>query len=204
VLGWLAEPRAALGGRTNNEIGSGSWRRQRKRRQKRPWDTGTDEVKMGTTFVEIEGNGFWMADGTLEVFLRLVALQIPPDPDSDSLARRIRDQWLLASSGAFGGHVPHALEEFARHPGGREVVVAAIRGLGEVLAAAPHDLDAGFLQLLGVGRDLLSVRRQQLLEVATAFLDLLDGRMFGGAADGSFMPGTATSMRSESGSSGPS
>jgi hypothetical protein len=83
---------------------------------------------MGSTFVEIDGKGFWMRDGILELWLRLLALHVE-DPDEGSVGRGIRDNWLLASRGHFGGCVPDGLEEAVSTPEGRAVVVAAIQSL---------------------------------------------------------------------------
>lgn len=147
---------------------------------------------MGSTFVEIDGNGFWMRDGILELWLRLLALHIEDAQDRMALAHRIRDQWLLASRGYFNGCVPLDLKADTATPEGRRVVVGAIHSLLEALQRAPDALDAGVLNLLGMeGGDFAQgLKKEQLIEIGKAFLDLLDGHQFGGSSDTSFMPGS--------------
>lgn len=74
---------------------------------------------MGTTFVTMTRNasgkaqGFWMNDGMLELWLRLLALHLP-EPTNDgeySATVEIRNNWLLASRGYFVGCVPHSMED---------------------------------------------------------------------------------------------
>lgn len=77
---------------------------------------------MGTSFVGIgePRRGFWMSDGVLELWLRFLALHVEDPVESGSLETRIRDQWLLASRGFFGGCVPVGLEEAVSTPRGRQ------------------------------------------------------------------------------------
>ena len=111
---------------------------------------------MGTTFVtlsrEASGKepGFWMRDSMLELWLRLLALHLPEPTDSGQhrATLAIRNQWLLASRGYFGGCVPHGMEEACATPEGRNVVRDAIDSLLGALQRASAPLDAGTLDLL--------------------------------------------------------
>lgn len=148
---------------------------------------------MGTTFVAIGERGFWMRDGVLELWLRLLALHVD-DPDrsrSATVAGDIRDQWLVASRGYFNGCVPVGLHEAVSTPEGRELVVRSIESLLKALSKAPPTLDKGVLNVLGMdgefGQDF---ETSGLLQVGQAFLDLVDGKIGSDASDTSFMPGS--------------
>lgn len=148
---------------------------------------------MGTTFVNIGERGFWMRDGILELWLRLLSLHLPEPTSQDRTTSRllpIRDRWLLASRGYFNGCVPVDLAEAVGDAEGRQVVVEGIRSLLDALAHAPPSLDAATLNLLGgEGRWTSDIETRALTEVGAAFLDLIEGRIDSGAADTSFMPG---------------
>lgn len=147
---------------------------------------------MGTTFVTIDStHGFWMRDGILELWLRLLALNIQEFPDAESLGRTIRDQWLLGSTGYFGGHVPHGLETLANTERGQQIIQGAMESLMSKLKKAPQHLDGPTLDLLGIdgtfGDPLETCR---LIEVGDAFLDLIDGNIKTDATSTEFMPGS--------------
>jgi hypothetical protein len=160
---------------------------------------------MGTTFVtlkrEVSGKepGFWMRDGMLELWLRLLALHLPEPTDSGQhqATLKIRNQWLLASRGYFGGCVPHGMEDACATQEGRAVVRMAIDSL---LAALEHHntpLDAGTLNLLGIegGWFTKPIDREWLEEIGYAFLDLLDGKISGVTSSTEIMPGSTPYKR---------
>src|SRR5689334_18414519 len=99
---------------------------------------------MGTSFVtlsrEVSGNepGFWMRDGMLELWLRLLALHLPEPTDSGEhqATIEIRNRWLLASRGHFIGCVPHSMEDACATQEGRTVVRMAINSLLAALREA--------------------------------------------------------------------
>ena len=132
-----------------------------------------------------------MRDGILELWLRLLALHVE-DPDEGSVGRMIRDNWLLASRGYFGGHVPDGLEEAVSTPEGRAIVVAAIQSLMKALRKGPEALDHGTLNLLGLegGEFYGDVESGRLIQVGEAFLALIDGRIQTDASSTEFMPGS--------------
>jgi len=146
---------------------------------------------MGTTFVTADGErGFWMRDGLLELFLRLLALHLE-EPREPGAATVIRDAWLLASRGWFTGCVPHGLEDAVRTDEGRALVRGAIGSLRAALASAPPALDAAVLNLLGMeGRWEAPIETERLVEISQAFVDLLDGKIDQTARDTRFMPGS--------------
>ena len=152
---------------------------------------------MGTTFVSLtdttsEGEiGFWMRDAVLELWLRLLALHIPEPLSDHDVSYRIRNQWLLASRGYFGGHVPHDLHQATATHEGRTIVLAAIASLMDQLAHAPTILNGPTLDLLGIeGNFRDDFETQRLVDVGNAFRDLLDGKITCTVESTAFMPGS--------------
>src|SRR4051812_21140573 len=146
---------------------------------------------MGTSFVGIKEKGFWMQDSILELWLRLLALHIA-DPDESFVAQKIRDNWLLASRGYFGGHVPSQIEEAVSTIEGKEIVLAAIRSLMEALANGPDLLDHGTVNLLGF-QDVNfngALESKRLLQVGEAFISLIAGEIQSDATSTEYMPGS--------------
>ena len=147
---------------------------------------------MGSSFVEIAGKGFWMRDRVLELWLRLLALHLEdPAKEETHVVRTIRDNWLLASRGYFGGHVPTDLEEAVSTQEGRAAVIAAIGSLSRALKNAPAKLDHQTLNVMGFeGSEFTGdIERAQLLEIAEAFLDLIAGKIQSDDTSTEFMPG---------------
>lgn len=154
---------------------------------------------MGTTFVTLsredseKETGFWMRDQMLEIWLRLLALHLPEPTDSGEhgATLEIRNRWLLASRGYFGGCVPHRMEDACATPEGRAVIRDAIDSLLAALQKGTAPLDAGTLDLLGIeGTPFASVERRWIQEIGQAFIDLLDGRIIATAASTDVMPGS--------------
>lgn len=151
---------------------------------------------MGTTFVTVthdaSGNepGFWMSDRMLELWLRLLALHLPDSTNSD-VANEIRNKWLLASRGCFGGCVPHGINDICATQEGRAVVHSAVDSLLTALRQTATPLDVDTMNLLGIqGLFSAPVEREWLEEIGYAFLDLLAGKITGTAASTEVMPGS--------------
>lgn len=161
---------------------------------------------MGTTFVtlsrEASGKepGFWMRDGMLELWLRLLALHLPEPTDNGEYQAtlKIRNQWLLASRGYFNGCVPHGMEDACATQEGRAVVRMAIDSLLAALQQARTPLDADMLNLLGIegGQFTVPIERKWLQEIGHAFLDLLDGKIRCVPSSTEIMPGSKPYKRS--------
>jgi hypothetical protein len=147
---------------------------------------------MGTSFVSIGGNGFWMSDSVLELWLRLLALHVEDPPESCGAATKIRDLWLLASRSHFYGCIPNGLGEATSTEEGATIVRNGVRSLLGELEIAPPLLNKDVLNLLGFmdGTFTRDVETRKLVEVGHAFLDLIDGKITADASDASFMPGS--------------
>jgi hypothetical protein len=158
---------------------------------------------MGTSFVTLTHGsigtepGFWMQDRMLELWLRLLALHLP-EPTNDGSNREtipIRNEWLLASRGYFGGCVPHGMEDACATPAGRKVVRIAIESLIAVLKQVSRPLDADTCDLLGIDGNFAPIERHWLLDIGYAFLDLLDGCITATASSTDIMPGSKPYVR---------
>lgn len=155
---------------------------------------------MGTTFVTLTPDasgkelGFWMNDGMLELWLRLLALHLPEPTNSGEYRAtiEIRNQWLLASRGYFGGCVPHSMEDACATEEGRAVVRIAIDSLLGALQQSATPLDADTMNLLGIegGQFMAPIERKWLEDVGYAFLDLMDGKISDVSGSTEVMPGT--------------
>jgi hypothetical protein len=146
---------------------------------------------MGTSFVSINRKGFWMNDSVLELWLRLLALHIDIEesPEKEFVGRKIRDNWLLASSIHFMGCVPDRLDEAVSTDEGREVVIQAINSLIDALKKGPETLDGDTLSLLGFQDGYGDFEGRRLIEVGNAFLALIAGEVQEGPGPKGFMPG---------------
>lgn len=146
---------------------------------------------MGTSYVEVNLQGFWMRDSVLELWMRLVALHMEEPTKDDSIIRPIRDQWLLGSRGYFNGCIPIDLNDDVSSDAGKKLITDAIRSVLKHLSRAPDTLDKNVLNLLGIdsGSFTQNIETWRLIEVSEAFLDLIDGKITGTAESTEFMPG---------------
>jgi hypothetical protein len=162
---------------------------------------------MGTTYVTLSREssgkepGFWMRDGMLDLWLRLLSLHLPEPTDrgEHQATLKIRNQWLLASRGYFTGCVPHGMEDACSTQAGRAVVRTAIDSLLAALQQAKTPLDFDSLNLLGIegGHFTAPIDRKWLREIGYAFLDLLDGKISGVPSSTEIMPGSKPYIRSD-------
>ena len=104
---------------------------------------------MGSSFTRFHDKGFWSRDHLLEVWLRLAALNLPREAYAGGWLRHVRDEWLLQSSGMFGGYITPNLDQLADTPEKVEQLLAvsdrtieAVRRCGETVPAAALNLIA--------------------------------------------------------------
>ncbi|MCG8347770.1 MAG: hypothetical protein MI924_08330 [Chloroflexales bacterium] len=130
---------------------------------------------MGTSYIEVNEQGFWMRDSILELWMRLVALHIEEPTEDDSQTRRIRDQWLIASRGYFNGCIPIDLNDDVSTEKGKQIIIDTINSVLNGLRQAPEALNKDVLNLLGItGAFIQDIETWRLIEVGEAFLDLID------------------------------
>jgi len=150
---------------------------------------------MGTTFVcGGLGDGFWIKDSMLELWLRFASMHIADSVEDQSISHRIRNEWLLASRGYFNGCVPLSLDENISTLEGKQAVLHAVNSLLTSLRQAPRLLDRGVVNLMGMSSEFVGdVETWRLIEVSEAFVDLINGKPFGNAATSLAMPGSGPS-----------
>jgi hypothetical protein len=147
---------------------------------------------MAITFVGAEQSGFWMHDTILELWLRWAALHIDDQCADPALARRIRDQWLLASRGLCRGTVPLDLVADTATGPGRDIVLGAAASLLKSLREGPPVLSRDVINLMGMsGKFMNDVETHRLIEVSESIIGWIGGKAFGGNVDHSFMPGSS-------------
>jgi hypothetical protein len=133
-----------------------------------------------------------MQDGILELWLRLTALHLEEPTSPTSPVRAIRDQWLLASRGYFGGCIPDGVEDAVSTDEGKRLVLKAISSLAWRLNTCPEILDQNVLNLLGVeGVTFVNgCQTWRLQEVCSAVVGLIEGRIGGDTSQTELMPGS--------------
>jgi hypothetical protein len=148
---------------------------------------------LGTSFVSRSDRGFWIQDSLLELWLRLASLHIDDPYPSGGVAATIRDQWLLASRGYFGGCVPDGLEEALSTAEGEALVRSAFGSLLKALASAPEFLGKDVFNLMGFSHCSFKgdIETRRLIEVGNAFLNLIDGKITTGPGDTPLYPGSS-------------
>ncbi|HET9637584.1 MAG TPA: hypothetical protein VFP12_00075 [Allosphingosinicella sp.] len=137
-------------------------------------------------FVTVDGeHGYWVGGAFFDLWLLLLALHIHPSEALDSLEARISNQWLYAARTNVGGLEADRLEEFAREPAALEIIRSALASLTETLERLPETINPDAFELLGFGadRNFAPTPRSDLLAMAAAFADLLDGRIEARAGD---------------------
>jgi len=82
-------------------------------------------LRMGTSFVEYKGCGFWSWDGYLEHVLFLLAEAIGPSPQEPWLDD-VRDDWRQQSFGAFTGSIDPNLDEYVTSENRQQVILKLI------------------------------------------------------------------------------
>jgi hypothetical protein len=139
---------------------------------------------MSQSPIQVGEHGFWVADGLLCPWLRMLALNLrePMRDDSAetvSLIKSVRDRFLFVSKGYCMGWAPIKLEETFATPEGKEVVRAAIITLLDFLSRAPETLPRNALDLWGFDEASTpgyDIKTAWLIEVGKAFLVLMEDR----------------------------
>jgi hypothetical protein len=149
---------------------------------------------MGTSFVAFEENGFWMEDSLLALWLRLAALHIRCGANDEDALTRLRNGWMLHSQSWGPGVVIADLDAIAHDAVAKAGLITAIRSTQTLLADVGTEIQPGILNLLGVEPIIwtMPIKTAGLQEIASAFIDLLEGRIDAKANSMEFMPGSRT------------
>lgn len=119
-------------------------------------------AEMGNSYVSFQNRRFRSRDSLLEVWFRLLALNLPSQQyNTDSWIHDLRDEWLFQASGLWNGVVSPQLDKYCTSQERIDVVICASDFLMEQLDKCGDTIGRNELGLLGVGSfdDDFSVRR---------------------------------------------
>lgn len=152
---------------------------------------------MGSSFVSRAGQGFWVNDSLLRLWLRLAALHISDGGIAEDGIGGLRDRWLLHSRESFVGCIDAGLDKFSADQSARDSIAAACEQLRDALERGEAPLDAGTLNVLGiVGLQFLGdVPRKDLRDLCESFLLLLADRFPATASDQVYIPARSSGVK---------
>jgi hypothetical protein len=139
------------------------------------------EARMGSSFTEFRGRGFWTPDGKIEILLYLMATAVASQQVTEPWLAQAAAQWRLQATAGFQGAVDAGLDRLIGSDPNRVGVVA------ELARRVEHDLQqttviaAAQLAGAGVGGPGTEwsgdITAAEMLPVAAAMRDLLTGRI---------------------------
>jgi hypothetical protein len=146
---------------------------------------------MGKSFVEFRGHGFHARDTPLELWLRLVTLQLRYRVAiEDAAFRDLRETWLIATSGCQG--CVGECAGFDRVLSNDDLVKVAIEASEEVLKAVKElgpKLDHKYLNTLGLpGHFMADLDTWKVVQVGEHFVRLLRGEVDWDARSSPLLP----------------
>ena len=108
---------------------------------------------MGNSYVSFQDRNFRSRDTLLELWLRLLALNLPDEQyKKESWIHDLRDEWLYQASGMWNGVISPQLDEFCTTQERIDVVLASSDRTIERLKECGETIGARELGLLGLGR----------------------------------------------------
>lgn len=139
---------------------------------------------MGRSYTEYRGRGFWSRDSQLELWLRLLAMNLPgalvPGWQKD-----LQHEWFFWSSGQCNGFVSAQLDTLGDDPEKVQVVLKLVREMLLRLKACDEYLPPTFLNLLGIsGRFEHEYPTRLIIDVGEQFKSLLENTDSDQDADG--------------------
>ncbi len=150
---------------------------------------------MGSSYTSFKDHGFWSHDGLLELWLKLLAHNLPKDSPGSEWLKLLREEWLLQSSGIFNGFVSAQMNELLdKDEKVRVVISVADQVIGTVRACGPT-LSVQALEKLGIEDSYDDFLIAFLEEIHEAFTKLLRGEL---AWDQSTSPKLPVSLKLQS------
>lgn len=144
----------------------------------------TYPARVGTSFVDYRGCGFWTRDAALETVLGLLVAELQPLSEDDSALSAILDSWTLQATAGFMGCVSPALSDNLASPGmsalltaGLRRILAGLQGDGPISADDPGFIARAERVSDGGPWRCPSARAPWVIEVGKALLDLIDGQL---------------------------
>jgi hypothetical protein len=138
-------------------------------------------TRMGKSFTEFRGHGFWSYDGGLQVWLRFLPDEIDMLKDVPDWVKKARDHWNVQATYRFCGCMTARLDDFlAEQPRIDVVGRLAQRALSRMRAHGTV-LSRDFLNSLRFDQDAgvftNDVRTEIFVVIGERFLELLAGRL---------------------------
>lgn len=132
---------------------------------------------MGNSYTSFKDHGFWSRDGLLELWLKLLANNLPTDIHENEWLKPVREEWLLQSSGLFNGFVSAQLDVFLdQDEKVRTIISVADRAIDAVRAGGTA-LSSQALEKLGIEDSFDDLPTGFLEEIHEAFTKLLRGEL---------------------------
>jgi hypothetical protein len=155
---------------------------------------------MSSSFTEFRGKGFWSTDTLLEVWLRVLSLQMEEDVAEPRWQHELRDTWLLYSNGRFMGCIAPCLDQYltdadriAKVLQASDHCIRALRDFGDYVPAE-------FLRTLGIQQLFTADLPIEWFElIACRFSALLRGELATDATTSPTLPATRHGERRDEG-----
>ena len=132
---------------------------------------------MGSSYTSFKDHGFWSRDGLLELWLKLLAHNLPKDSPGSEWLKLLREEWLLQSSGIFNGFVSAQLNELLDEDEKVMVVISAADHVIRTVSACGPTLSVQVLEMLGIEDSYDDFPIAFLEEIHEAFTKLLRGEL---------------------------
>lgn len=108
---------------------------------------------MGNSYVSFRDRSFRSRDTLLELWFRLLALNLPQDQYTrESWIHDLRNEWLFQASGMWNGVISPQLDDYCTTPERIEVVLGASDRLMGRLRECGESVGGHELGLIGLGR----------------------------------------------------
>jgi hypothetical protein len=139
-----------------------------------------EAAAMSTSFVGLEGKGFWSRDYPLEIWLALLADEIDETGSVASWLRDASQHWRTQATAGMTGCVSPRLSQFAASQEQRSLLLPLVSSAADRLKAQTT-ISAQWLRDRGIGgpgsQPLGDVPVDVILDVANKFFQLLKGEI---------------------------
>ena len=137
---------------------------------------------MGTSLIDLGGQGFWARDPLVESLLALLVVELEPEVAAHPWLDPVLDWWTVQAIGGFGGCIAPDLDRQLSAPDRVELVAEAARRIpsriegGEIVRVDDPRFSARAGRLWESGAwNRPQCRAPWLRRVADTFVELLDG-----------------------------
>lgn len=136
---------------------------------------------MGSTTISFRGQKYEASDGTIEVWLHFLVVEIDKEPQVSPWLQEVRDEWQLQSTAGFGFGVIPDLDRFVTTEEQRETVRRLSECALEALEQQGLVMSKTALNALALGGEgsfyTANVPTEAFLRVGRHFVKLLQGTL---------------------------